>query len=62
MSEISSAAALSAAQSESQVATAIGIKMLKLINQQQASVASLIDGAVDAAQQIANSGHVDVRA
>ena len=62
MSDISAAAALSAAQSDSQVATTIGIKMLKMINQQQASVAALIDGAVEAAAQIAQSGHVDVRA
>jgi hypothetical protein len=62
MSDISAAAALSAAQSQSQVATTIGIKMLKLINQQQANVASLIDDAVEAAAQIAAAGHVDVRA
>ena len=62
MSDISNAAAISAAQSESQVATAIGIKMLKLINQQQASVAQLIEGAVESADQIAAAGQVDIRA
>jgi hypothetical protein len=62
MSDISAAAALSAAESDSQVASAIGIKMLKLINQQQANVAKLIDGAVECADQIADGGHVDIRA
>ena len=62
MSDISNAAAISAAQSESQVATAIGIKMLKLINQQQASVAALIDDAVQTAAQIADTAQIDIRA
>lgn len=62
MSDISAAAAISAAQSESQVAAAIGIKMLKLINQQQANVAELINGAVECAEQVAETGHVDIRA
>ncbi|MBI5864893.1 MAG: hypothetical protein HZB38_10370 [Planctomycetes bacterium] len=67
MSDVSAIASFSAAQAAIGVSAAVGIKVLKLINQQQVSVAELIDGAVAAAEQISQGqisadGHIDVRA
>lgn len=62
MSDVASVAAFSAATAQSQVDTEISIKMLKLINERQKSVATLIDSAVEAAAQIASGEGLDVRA
>lgn len=52
MSNIGLVAAVSSARSQAEVAAAIGVKVLKLANQQQESVASLVEAAVDVAAQI----------
>ncbi len=52
MSDIGLVAAVSNAQTQAEIAAAIGIKVLKLANQQQESVASLVEAAVDVAAQI----------
>ncbi|MFN0135428.1 MAG: putative motility protein [Phycisphaerae bacterium] len=53
MSDVASIAAYSTSVSQSRVADAIGIKMLKLANDQQKSVANLLQGALDQATQLA---------
>lgn len=52
MSDIGLVAAVSNAQTHAEIAAAIGVKVLKLANQQQESVASLVEAAVDVAAQI----------
>lgn len=53
MSDVASIAAYSTSVSQSRVADAIGIKMLKLANDQQKSVASMLQGALEQATQLA---------
>lgn len=53
MSDIASAASCACANSQARVADAVGIKMLKLANDQQKSAAKLIEGALDQAVQLA---------
>jgi len=60
MSDVEMVAAISTANSRSQVNTAIGIKVLKMANEQQKSVATLIDAAVQASQQIASGQDLEV--
>ncbi len=63
MSDVNSVAAFSAAHAAAQTNSAIGIKVLKMINQQQQSVASLIETAVESAEQVAASGGgIDIQA
>lgn len=66
MSDIGLAAAISSAQSQSQVANAIGVKVLKLANQQQQNIATLVDDALAQAEQTCSScsesGSIDIRA
>lgn len=62
MSDVSSIAAFSAATSSAQVSSEIGIKVLKMINEQQASVASLIETAVQSAEKVAAGGGIDIQA
>lgn len=66
MNDIGLAAAISTAQSQSQVASAIGVKVLKLANQQQQNVATLVDDAVNQAVETCTgnsaSGSIDIRA
>jgi uncharacterized protein YaeQ len=61
MSDVSAIAAASAAQASASVAQAINIKVLKLAQDQQQSVATLLESAVESAAQIA-SGRVDLKA
>lgn len=64
MSDIGLAAAASSARTQMEIASAIGIKVLKLANQQQQSVETLIEAAVDTAEQTCEScaSSIDVRA
>lgn len=64
MSDVNSIAAFSAAHAAAKVNSEIGIKVLKMINQQQQSVASLIETAVESAEQVAAStgGGIDIQA
>lgn len=64
---VSSAASLIPAAGQSDVGTAAALKALKLANEQQQSVLSLIDAAVESADQIRSEEpgkgeHVDVSA
>jgi hypothetical protein len=66
--DIKAAASLSAGLAQDQVATAVGVKVFKLANEQQKSVLTLLDGAIQVADQIAASnsngagGRIDVQA
>ncbi len=61
MSDIDTINAISAAQSSSQVSNAIAVKMLKIANEQEQSIATLIDAAVQSGQQIAAGRALDVQ-
>lgn len=52
MNDVSAIASLSTSLSQNQVETAVAVKTLKLANDQQKSVASLLDAAVESAAQI----------
>ncbi|MGD8453937.1 MAG: hypothetical protein PVJ57_19145 [Phycisphaerae bacterium] len=61
MSAISSATSALPAE----VATAVAVKTLRMANDQQASALSLLEGALETAQQVQEQGlgeHVDVMA
>ena len=65
MDDVNAIAAFSVAEKQAQIGDAIGIKVLKLANQQQQSVLSLLDSAVQSieqTQQGSTSSGVDIRA
>lgn len=64
MSDIDSIAELSRTLAQTRLANAVGIKVLKIANEQQQSVATLIDAAVRSAEQVDASapGGLDIQA
>ena len=65
MDDVSAVASFSVAQSQAQIGDAVAIKVLKLANQQQQSVLSLLDAAVQTVEQTQadqGNGGVELRA
>jgi len=65
MDDIDAIASFSAAQSQARISNAVALKLLKIANQQQKSVLTLLDAVVqpvEPTQQADSAGNVDVRA